>query len=106
MDWLFYLLDSIVFVVIVAAMVILASAGGVMLAKFLGSANPVLRYGLPLVAALAAFVLSSRITYNFILSSIPSGRWIYLLIVALLSPMAAPVVWEALRYTRREIRNK
>ena len=91
---------------IVAAIVILASAGGLMLAKFLGSSNPLLRYGLPLVAALAALILSSRITYNFILASIPSGRWIYLLIVALLSPLAAPFVWEALRYTRRELRRK
>lgn len=106
MDWLFYLLDTIVFLVIVAAAVILASAAGVSLAKFLGNRRPLLRYGLPLVAGLVAFVLSSRITYAFILASIPSGRWLYLLIVALLSPMAAPVVWEALRYTRREIRNE
>ena len=105
-DEIFYLLDTIVFLVIVATMVILASAGGVMLTKFLGSRRPLLRYGLPLIASLVAFVLSSRITYSLMIASIPSGRWIYLLLVALLSPMAAPVVWEALRYTRREIGNK
>jgi hypothetical protein len=103
MDWLFFLLDAIVFMVFVSALVILATAGGLMLANFIGKGKPFLHYTLPLVAGLMSFGLSSPILYNFILSSIPSGRWLYLLIAALLIPLAAPLVWEALRYLRREL---
>jgi hypothetical protein len=106
MDWLLFLLDAIVFLAIVSALVILAIAGGLMLANFLGKGGLALRYGLPLVAGLSTFALSTRMTYGFIFASLPSGRWLYLLLVALLSPLAAPLVWEALRYSRRELRNK
>ena len=104
MDLLFFLLDTLIFLLIVAVLVILATAAGVALVKFLGARRPLLRYGFPLVAALLTFVLSTRMAYGFVLASIPSGRWINLLIAIFLSPLLAPILLEALRFTRRELR--
>lgn len=105
MDWLLYLLDIALFLLIVGACVILGLAGGLVLVKFLGAKRHLSRYGLPLVSALLAFVLGSRLAYLVLLAGFPAGRWLNWLLTALLFPLLAPLVLEALRYTRRELRN-
>jgi hypothetical protein len=104
MDWLFFLLDTLIFLLIVGLLVILASAAGLILVKFLGGRRPLLRYGFPLVLGLVAFVLGSRLAYAFVLASIPSGRWLNLLLAIFLTPLLAPIILEILRFARRELR--
>lgn len=105
MDWLFYLLDIGLFIVIVAASVIFGLAGGIIIVKFLGAKRYLLRYGFPLVTSLVAFVLGSRLAFLILIAGFPAGRWLNLLLAAMLFPLLAPLVLEAFRYTRRELRN-
>ena len=102
MNIVFFFLDSIVFFAIVVTLVSIATAA---LVLFLGVSIPwpSLRTILILIAFVISLIISSVLAYDVVIASIPSGRWLNLLIMILLAPVLMPIVWSAMKYTRREL---